>query len=130
MSRTFTLVNRIMAGLFLLSAALQYNDPDPWRWTLLYAAAAAACLLAGRSRLASWLAAAVAAVTLVWAASLSPILPEVRPTDLVKTMKAENPTIELGREFLGLVIVLAWMILLLVVTRPRATGAAIEPRRT
>jgi hypothetical protein len=120
MGRTFAVVNGIAAAVFLLSAALQYNDPDPVRWTLLSAAAAAACLLAGRLRFGTWLAAAVGAVALAWSVALSPIVPSIRPADLVKTMKAENPTIELGREWLGLVMVLAWMVVLVVARRRKS----------
>ena len=32
------------AGLFLVSAALQFNDPDPLYWSVAYAAAALACV--------------------------------------------------------------------------------------
>ena len=41
--KVFAIANGIMAAMFLLSAVLQYNDPDPLRWIALYAAAALAC---------------------------------------------------------------------------------------
>jgi hypothetical protein len=40
-----------MAVLFLVAAAVQYNDPDPLRWMAIYGLAGLACLLA----LAGWL---------------------------------------------------------------------------
>jgi hypothetical protein len=115
--RAFVIVNVVFAAVFLISAAIQLNDPDPLRWIVLYVAAAIACFASGRVRHGWVLAAAVAGVSLVWAATLSPILPEIRVDDLARTMKAENPRIELSREILGLFIVFAWMTTVVVVTR-------------
>lgn len=108
-SRSFRIANRIMALLFLTSAAIQFNDPDPLRWIAIYGAAGLACIAAERSSGLWPLSAGVGLAALVWAVRLSPILPEVRFADLARTMHAETPTIELGREILGLLIVLAWM---------------------
>ena len=121
MGRTLRIINWVVAGLFLVSALLQLNDPDPWGWIAVYLAAAVACLLADRGPRGWWLAAAVALVSLIWAAALSPILPEVQLSDLARSMKAESPQIELGRELLGLVMICAWMVLLVVISR-RAKG--------
>ena len=41
----------MMAVLFLIAAALQYNDPDPLRWMAIYGLAVLACLLALAGRL-------------------------------------------------------------------------------
>lgn len=119
--RAFRAANVLMAVLFLVAAGLQYNDPDPEVWMPLYLGAAAACVVAHRPAL--WpVAAIMACVSLVWAAWLAP---EVVPRfafgeDMFRSMSAENPTIELSREFVGLLIVAAWMIVLTVVAlRPR-----------
>jgi hypothetical protein len=110
-------VNAVVAAVFLLSAALQYNDPDPWGWAAIYVAAGIACLLHGRVAV-TWARAAaslVAAAAAIWALVLAPqALPGFRLTDLARSMKAESPEIELSRELLGLVIVLAWMVVLAV----------------
>ena len=127
-SRAFRVANRVMAPLFLACAAIQFNDPDPLRWAAIYGAAGFACLAAGRFRYSWPLPTGVGLVALVWAAWLSPILPEVRLRDLARSMHAETPSIELGREFLGLLIVLGWMGFLVLVSlrerrslhRPRA----------
>jgi hypothetical protein len=111
------MANRTMAVLFLISAAIQFNDPDPLRWAAIYGAAGFACLAAGRFRYSWPLPSGVGLLALVWAARLSPILPQVRLRDLARTMHAETPSIELGRELLGLVIVLAWMVVLVVDSR-------------
>jgi len=118
--KVFAIANGIMAAMFLLSAVLQYNDPDPLRWIALYAAAALACLVAARTPSGWWLAALVGAVSLVWAVVLSPVLPEMRLDELARKMKAETPRIELSRELLGLVIVSAWMVVVIVVPRRRS----------
>ena len=124
-SRVFGVANRIMAVLFLISAIIQFNDPDPLRWAAVYGAAGFACLAAGRFRYSWPLPAGVGLVAFAWAVSLSPILPNLKLGDLARTMHAGTPSIELGREFLGLLIVLGWMVFLVVVSlrslpRPRA----------
>ena len=116
-SRAYRMTNRVMAVLFLISAAIQFNDPDPLRWAAIYGAAGFACLAAGRLRYSWPLPTAVGLVALVWTAWLSPILPQVRLRDLARSMHAETPTIELGRELLGLVIVLGWMVVLVIGSR-------------
>ena len=119
MGRVFTSTNAILGSVFLISAVLQYNDPDPWAWGALYLAAAVACAVTGRVRAGRWLALLVGVVSLVWAITLSPIVPEIRLSELARSMKAENPRIELSRELLGLVIILVWMAVLVGVSRRR-----------
>ena len=46
--------NLIFCLLFIFSAALQYNDPDPLRWMLLYAAACGVSLVR-TGRIDPWL---------------------------------------------------------------------------
>lgn len=99
-----------LAILFLLFAAVQYNDPDPAVWMLLYGGVALHFALAALGRLyrpAVWLWLGVA---LVWAATLAPdFLHWLRMgmPSIVQTMKAEVPWVELTREFLGLLVVAA-----------------------
>ena len=62
------MIFRVAAGffclLFLLSAAVQYNDPDPWLWLAGYLIPAALSLVAalGRIRECFWPAAAGAVI--------------------------------------------------------------------
>ncbi|MGH7268017.1 MAG: transmembrane 220 family protein [Candidatus Rokuibacteriota bacterium] len=113
----FRAANLLMAVLFLTAAALQYNDPDPEVWMPFYLGAAAACLVPYRRAL--WpLAAVMAGIALLWAASLAPaVLPGFAFGDMFRSMSAGNPTIELSRELLGLVIVAAWMLALTAAAR-------------
>src|SRR5688500_5955901 len=98
--------------LYLFSAAVQGNDPDPLRWIAVYAAAAAACglALAHLHRAARLLAMAIAAVALVWSLTLMPGVLAAPPSlaDLfVPAMK--TVAVEEAREALGLWIVAAGM---------------------
>ena len=128
-STAFRTSNRIMAVLFLISAALQFNDPDPLRWAAIYGAAGFACLAATRFRHSWPLPTGVGVAAMVWAAWLSPVVTQVGFRDLARSMHAETPSIELGREFLGLLIVHGWMAFLVVValrersSRPNPGGA-------
>lgn len=117
----FRAINAGMGILFLISAVIQFNDPDPARWIVLWAAAAVACWFRGRVRWDWLLAGAVCAAALLWAGLLAPAaLPGLQLGDLAMKMKAETPQIELGRELLGLLIVAVWMaILVFVGSRPK-----------
>ncbi len=100
----------VLAILFLLFAAVQYNDPDPIQWMLLYGGVAVQFALAARGRInryAVWLWLIVA---VVWAATLVPDFIHwlrMGEPSIVDTMKAETPWVELTREFLGLLVAAA-----------------------
>ena len=103
----------VFAALFAISAGLQYNDPDPVAWALLYLVATT--LAAGAWRGASWVrpvAVAVIAVCAAWMVSLAPgmgaFIERGDPALLAATMQAGDPVIEEAREFLGLAIVLLY----------------------
>ena len=123
MNRWLARINIVVAVLFLVSALLQINDPDPLGWIVLYVAAGIACLAARRERGARVLPALVGAAALVWSMTLAPsALADLRPLELVRPMDEKTPAIELGREFLGLLIVASWMLVLALAPR-RAGGA-------
>jgi hypothetical protein len=44
-ARLFSMINLIVAAFFFLFAVVQYNDPDPLLWMMVYALAALACVL-------------------------------------------------------------------------------------
>lgn len=115
-----------LAASLLLSAAagLQYNDPDPLRWILLYGGAALVCLAVARSPRCWPIAALLGGLALAWSAALWPALRELRPLQLVESMQARGGLVEEGRESLGLLIVALWMAVLVVVAR-----RAVRPSR-
>ena len=98
-------VNIILGVLFILFAVVQYNDPDPWLWILLYGFVAGVFFFAAFQRRNTWVALAGIAICSIWLIS---ILPEFinwinmgMPT-ITGSMKTEEPHIEYTREFLGL----------------------------
>ncbi|MDX2048078.1 MAG: transmembrane 220 family protein [Chitinophagaceae bacterium] len=117
-------LNITLAVLFVVCAALQYNDPDPYVWVPIYIYAAYLCWLAGRNKFypkAYWLG---VIVYLSYAAYLffdkNGVLSwatEHHAENIAATMKAEKPWIEETREFGGLIIVFAAMLMNLLYSR-------------
>jgi hypothetical protein len=110
------ITNWILAGLFLLFAAVQYNDPDPWRWALMYGFVAGACAFGAVGKWNKYVLWAGMAVCVVWAVLLLPEFVDWlrmgRP-NIAEQMKAETPYIEFTREFLGLLtclLALGWQL--------------------
>ncbi len=108
MSKAATLGMGAMGALFVLGAAVQYNDPDPYSWAALYLAAA------GVSFAALWLPetwkmpALVAVVAFIWAITLAPAATRTSFPDLFRSWEMMSTEMEEGREFLGLLLIAAW----------------------
>ena len=106
--------NTLFLFLFVVAAALQYNDPDPYLWIPIYLYGALLCFLFLRNRyskilyiigLAGYIPYAVYLFfdktgVLSWAS-------EHEAEDIAQTMKATRPWIEETREFFGLLILIA-----------------------
>ena len=104
--------------VFILFAAVQYNDPDPYIWMPIYLYTAILCWLAFRNKYfpgAYLLGIAVyAAYALykffdqngVWDWMI-----KHHATNIAGTMKAEQPWIEETREFFGLVILIVVLLI-------------------
>ena len=99
-----------LALLFFLFAAVQYNDPDPFRWIAMYGYVCVILVLGALNRPRKYMALAGLAAAFIWMATLVPdFIDWVKsgmPT-IVGHMKADSPHVELTREFLGLVICVA-----------------------
>lgn len=105
--------NLFLTGLFLLSAALQWNDPDPFFWISIYLSAAVICGFAAFERYNRWAILLVMAVCLYELSTLFPDFSQWIKDDMpsiTESMKASTPHVELVREFLGLAIVMIVLI--------------------
>ncbi len=98
-------LNSILAFFFLLFAIVQYNDPDPWLWIILYLFIAVISAFAAAEIYPKvWIRAGIVACII----GLGVLLPDFinwiqnGAESIVQKMKAEKPHIELTREFLGL----------------------------
>ncbi len=114
------IVNAVFALLFAFAVAVQYNDPDPIRWSAMYAAAVAVCIAWEVRRLPRAGAMVVGAVALAWAiaSALGTRLTAPFSEALTDWSMHAGGSEEL-RESLGLFLVAAWMGVLTV--RPRRT---------
>jgi hypothetical protein len=126
--RLWTAANGIMAALFVFSAVVQVNDPDPLRWILLYGLAALVCVLEARRTMPWPVAAAAAAVALVAAVLIARDLDFAPVASLFEQWEMRDTSIEETREVGGLLIVAAWMTVVAAVAALRAGhGAARMP---
>ncbi len=106
--------NMVFCLLFIFSAALQYNDPDPYVWMPIYLYGAALCWLALRGKYYPRAYIAGILVYLAYALYLffakDGVLDRFNKHDaenIAQTMESDKPWIEETREFFGLVILIA-----------------------
>ena len=105
--------NLIFCILFILFAALQYNDPDPYIWIPIYMYSAVLCWLAFRGK---YFRVAYLAGIIIYAAyavykffdenGVWDWITKHRAENIADSMKATQPWIEETREFFGLVILI------------------------
>jgi Transmembrane family 220, helix len=103
------LLHWIFAGLFLLSAFLQLNDPDPLYWSVVYAAAGAVALARGMGRRYGDLETVVLGGVMAGILMSAPgFIAYLRAGDLASLTgsMASASHVEPAREFLGLAIVM------------------------
>ena len=98
--------------LFLAFAALQYNDPDPLSWMVLYGGIAVFSFLSVWKRLPAWFFFFPIIGCVVWAVIIFP-----SEYHGVTGNMEDNPAIEQTREVLGLVIAVVALVYLLVMNR-------------
>ncbi len=116
-----------MAGLFLLAAVVQLNDPDPARWVAIYLAAS---LLSTGAALGRWCPSiacgSVAIVAVVWSGTIVFAGPGATEyTHMFDAWEMRSIAVEEAREASGLIIVAAWMtVLALRSARLRVTARA------
>ncbi len=105
------IVNLFFILLFVLSAALQYNDPDPWLWIPIYLYGAWLCYLALKGKYRPKLYYAGLIVYVAYAIFLifdkTGVInwaTEHQAENIAQSMKATKPWIEETREFFGLML--------------------------
>lgn len=105
--------NILFCILFLVSAALQYNDIDPYLWIPIYLYAAWLCYAAARNRyypraylIGIVIYGALVAYYLVFKHGALDWFQHHETKDLVQSMKANKPWIEETREVMGLFILI------------------------
>ena len=110
--------NLIFCVLFVLFAALQYNDPDPYVWMPIYLYGAVLCWLAFRQRF--YRGAYIIGIVVYAAYACYKFFDQNGVWDwatkhhaanIADTMKAEQPWIEETREFFGLAILIAVLLI-------------------
>ncbi len=101
----------VMAALLALCVVLQYNDPDPLRWMLIYGAGAAlSAALPGR-RAAALPAVILGLAGLAGSAYLAHrVWGVLAPSDLWLKMSEKGGAVEEGREAGGLALEGAWLV--------------------
>jgi len=92
--------------LFFLFAIVQFNDPDPWAWILIYGLISGISIISSFGKYLKWSAYTVLIVSLIWMIFLFPGLWQwitQEPFDaLFGSMDPSRMHIEESREFLGL----------------------------
>ncbi len=116
--------NYVFAFLFLVSAALQYNDPDPYLWMPIYLYGAVLCFLAARGKFHPKAYLAGIGLYAVYAIYLFTTrdgvldwMNEHNSENIAQTMKAAKPWIEDTREFFGLLIQIAAFLINFIASR-------------
>jgi len=104
-------LNILFGVAFALAVSVQFNDPDPVLWVLIYSLATGFCVAFHLGRLDWRLSAGVVAVAVVWAATLVPTVIAHPPpmSDVFGDVKMYAPGVEEAREAGGLALVASWL---------------------
>ncbi|MDV3307522.1 MAG: transmembrane 220 family protein [Cyclobacteriaceae bacterium] len=109
----------VLAVMFLIFAFVQVNDPDPLIWILIYGLMAATCVLAAFNVYMPKALAVFGVILLAYAVYYYPGVREWLNSDdkgllFDDIAKMQYPYIEESREFLGLLICVAVLVMHLV----------------
>lgn len=106
---TTTLLNAIFLIIFLLCAAVQYNDPDTIVWISLYLAAAGMCIAEFRPEPPRWPPRILALISVAWIGTLLPsIVEQASLEDIFTSITMTTNAVEQAREVGGLLLVGVW----------------------
>jgi len=105
----FSIFNAMFLVAFVLSAMVQYNDPDPLAWIVIYLCAAAMCVLLIRKQYFTWLPPMLLLASLSWVLVLLPsIVGQVSVAEVVESITMKTREVEEAREVGGLLLVSLW----------------------
>lgn len=117
----FRYASWLMAVLFAICVALQYNDPDPIRWMVIYGAAMVVSALLPAKRGLWQLGVLVGCTALVWAIVLTMhVWGVIHLDDLFLKMSEKGGAVEEGREAGGMWIEAVWLLAACAFRRTRA----------
>jgi len=109
MTNRIRFISGFLAIVFMAFAAMQYNDPDGWKWIIAYLVP---CVLFGLlvgdrhyAKAGKMLLIIFIFTALIYIPDLIKWMSTGFPS-IVETMQAEKPSVELMREFFGLVIII------------------------
>jgi hypothetical protein len=109
------IVNWILALLWLSFVIVQYNDPDPVQWMLIYGLVVVVCAMAAMKKYSKPLIGIGIAVAVIWAATLMPAVIDYfsshKSNEIFEHMSPSKLFIEEARECFGLLLsaaVLIW----------------------
>lgn len=113
-ARLWTAANGVILLMFLFSAIVQINDPDPLAWMAIYVVAAVVCALEMRQRTPWWAPATVGVIALLWSGSIAPRVLGIVPfAAMFEEFEMKDVHVEESREMYGLLIVAVWMLAVL-----------------
>ena len=101
-------INYLMISIFVLAAIVQYNDPQPLRWMLMYGAAALVCILYALKKLHWVTASTIVFISGVWTLLKIPQLTVYGFQHMFDDVYMIQTGVEAAREFLGLIIIFIW----------------------
>lgn len=121
-AKIWTVANAIVLLMFVFSAVVQFNDPDPFVWMTIYVAAAVVCGLEIRRTTPRWLAPIVALIALAWSGHIATRAGDVPIGALFAEWEMRNLRVEEAREMYGLAIVGVWMLTIAIVVWRRRSA--------
>lgn len=105
----YTVLNTLFLVAYVLSALVQYNDPDALPWIAIYIASAIMCINYYRRRLPRWMAPTLLVISLLWIGTLLPaVAGQVPLSEIFESLSMRTRSVEEAREIGGLALVAIW----------------------
>jgi len=103
------ILNAIFLIIYLLFAAVQYNDADALLWILIYLFAAGMCFARIRKKQQRWLPPLLLVVSLLWIGALLPrVVGQTSLAEVFASISMQTKAVEEAREIGGLLLVALW----------------------